>query len=194
MISYAHLDGGGGGNYATTVYHVPGTPITIKNPAHSVLVNRTITGLISALANDADCASWLSTGSGRDDVRMSGGISGYLNNLRSVAGSALISDPTVAGLEGPYAPGFSVLFNTQGGFFMGSDTIDMPTRYSALASTNFDSNRAREFFLLHELGHLLGAPGFADNDQTVDLQRANNDDLWMHCDKTILSFSNVSGH
>jgi hypothetical protein len=72
-----------GSDLARTKFYSPDGTFTVTNPAHSALVNTTITNLEKALSNDPDCAAWLST---NDDVRMSGGLNSWLNNLMNSSG------------------------------------------------------------------------------------------------------------
>jgi hypothetical protein len=93
-----------------------------------------------------------------------------------------------------WVPGFSIIFNRQGSFFNGTDTIGLFSSYTSVLTIRMDSDRARVFMLIHEIGHLLGPAGFTNGDGTTDLQTANNDLIWEHGNKTFMSFDNKSGH
>jgi RHS repeat-associated protein len=179
---------GGGGNLVRTKFKSPDGNFTVSLPTGSILVNKTITALKDALPDDPDCAGWLST---IDDVRMSGGLNKWLDNLRGIAGSADFSDSGIAGASNTslWIPGFNLLFNRNGDFFTNTGAMGLPSSYNDVRTLGANTDNGRIFLLLHELGHLLTPPGFQNGDGSGDaLQKANNDLVWQHCNKTIKSF------
>ena len=49
-----------------------------------------------------------------------------------------------------------------------------------------NSTNGQIFILLHELGHLTGASGIAQNDGSdANINAGNNDVVWQHCSKAI---------
>jgi RHS repeat-associated protein len=176
-----------GADLLTTRYYVPGTSITITNVAGARTVNNAITYLKDALADDDDCTKWLNQSSKAPTPAM---LTSFLNDERSRSGSADISDAGVAALSntGSYVPGWDLLVNNTWGFYNFSGSAGFVSSYSQITNIQFNTDKFREFTLLHEFTHLLGVPGFAPNDASTNLQRANNDLLWQNCKKTIQSF------
>jgi len=83
-----------------------------------------------------------------------------------------------------YAGRFGTLINNNGGFFRdvnGTNGVNPGMSFVIQGG----GPAARQFILLHELGHALGASGFQDDFKDRDAQKANNELLEQNCLKTL---------
>jgi len=145
--------------------------------------------LQDVLANlDDECAKYLG---GRDVV------TGRINALMDTRGSPLIAHGTIsptsisaftggrqeqfegnALAEAEAAVGsFAILVNDSGAFFSSNYLTDN-------GRLQGNTTAARDFVLLHELGHSLGAPGFQDDYANSKAGRDNDNLINSNCNKT----------
>src|SRR5581483_1228270 len=178
-----------GGSPVASTYKVPGTNLTIWNPSHDKSVDEAWTKLKDAILNDPDCMKWINTSS---KTPTSAAFSKWMDAELSAIGYAAISDPAVAAISNTssYVPNFDMLINTSGGFYNGNGNAGYLSNNQTISRINFNTDRFREFTILHELGHLLQIPGFLGNDTTDATTKQNNNLIGQNCQKTILSFTN----
>ena len=152
------------------------------------MIRNAITGLAAYLtyASGRDCAAWLQTGLAASDYGEEfNTISAFLGVLPSIVGSAKISGTqgsTWHAVTTSEVQGKVMLFNTELGFYKSTGSFVSGNQYDTfIKNIRPGTGAAQGFLLIHELGNLLSAPGFASDVGNDTNQKSNNDLVWKHC-------------
>ena len=153
---------------------------------------------------DSNCTKWLTGGAGFSQS-YSGGLGQVIQALESggqdASGNSVptIGFATVTGqpgfvnnaTEGSGVNALAIVVNVEGSVFSYNAPRSSGVNYNGqISGIVSGSQRAGVFVLLHELAHLLSAPGFRADNGNFQNGKLNNDDVYANCAKTVNAASN----
>ena len=153
-----------------------------QDQAKMKTINSDMSTLDSRLASDSNCLNWLSTGGNYQGLGL---LDGLLPTLTVTEGQISNSNGNLNGIAAeanPYA-GVNIFVNAGGAFFYGGV---IPSANGATPAIQGNSLNGQLFILIHELAHVNGTAGFVPNDTNSTVNAGNNDQVWQHCQKTIM--------
>ena len=146
------------------------------------------------ISGNTNCFVWLSSGTqGRggllnQEINALIGVGPAGNSTTPLAGTADLGPSGPNAVSGFIGSGFQLTVNTEGAFFTSAAGVGYvdPQYQAQMNAIGGGTVAAQYFILIHELGHLVAAPGYQsdaspDGTPLVPAQKSNNDLVLKNC-------------